>query len=163
MKKFVLASVAVLAISSSPAFAGEGAEVYVGPTLGYHDVDVLDDGMIYGGVVGVDVPLAGNIVTGLEANVNRGSGVIDTEYGVAAKLGYNFSDKGQIFVRGGYQQVDFDRSKLGLLSTDQDDDGDYLVGIGAQYRVAPSATVRVALDTIAFDSTRVTAGVLVGF
>ncbi len=163
MKKFILASVATLAVASSPAFAGEGAEVYVGPTLGYHDIDVLDDGMIYGGVVGVDVPLAGKVVTGLEANFNGGTGIIGSEYGVAAKLGYNFNDRGQVFIRGGYQMVDFDRSKIGLAAGDDDTAGDYLLGIGAQYRAAKSATVRVALDTIAFDSTRVTAGVLVGF
>jgi outer membrane immunogenic protein len=167
MKKFILASAVLFAATAAPAFAQDqgGAEVYVGATLGYHDV-VADDGMIYGGVAGVDVPLSGNIVTGLEANYNLGTGAIDSEYGVAAKLGYNFSDRGQIFVRAGYQVVDFDVSKLTGLpapaGTD-DTDGDYLVGIGAQYRVAPSATLRVNLDTIAFDSTRVTAGVLVGF
>jgi opacity protein-like surface antigen len=167
MKKFVLAAVVALAATAAPAYAQDGgAEVYVGATLGYHDVDVVDDGMIYGGVVGVDVPLAGRVVTGLEANYNLGTGVIDSEYGVAAKLGYNFSDRGQIFVRGGYQEINFDASKVagGPVPAGTDDtDGGWLLGVGAQYRVAGSATLRLNVDTIEFDSTRVTAGVLVGF
>ena len=40
-----------------------------------------------------------------------------------------------------------------------DTDGDYLVGVGADIALSDRMGLRLAADTIAFDSTRLTAGV----
>jgi hypothetical protein len=69
-------------------------------------------------------------------------------------------------VRGGYQEVDFDLSNFvtpAVVGLD-DTDGDYLVGAGVEFGLGDSPIrFRAGVDTIAFDSTRATIGVLYAF
>ena len=42
MKKFAFAAAALLATAATPAFAQDGATVYVGPVVGYDNVKISD-------------------------------------------------------------------------------------------------------------------------
>ena len=178
MKTKILTAGAAVAASlafATPAFAQDdtasvGAEPYVGATIGYHDIGVGidgDDGMIYGAVAGVDFPVGDTFFVGGEANYNLGDGVINNEYGIAARLGVKVGGGTKLYVKGGYQEVDFDLATIlgGNPPPGVDDsDGDYIVGVGADIGLGDSpVSLRVAADTIAFDSTRLTAGVLFKF
>ncbi|MCA1749806.1 MAG: porin family protein [Sphingomonadales bacterium] len=171
MKKLWFGSVILsAAVMASPAMAQSQADFYIGAQGGYHDVGDNplggDDGAIFGTYVGVDVPVGETFVVGVEGNYNLGTGAIDSEYGIAGKLGFNASPTSQFFVRGGYQEVNFDLENLvgGPVPAGIDDtDGDYLVGAGAQFRVSENVSVRGVLDTIAFDSIRATAGLAFHF
>ncbi|MFN3864383.1 MAG: outer membrane beta-barrel protein [Erythrobacter sp.] len=144
-------------------------EAYVGASAGIHDLGSglpNDDGGIYGIVAGVDAPVGKTFFVGAEGNYHIGDGRIDSEYGIAARAGVRVGDSGKIFVRGGYQEVDFDLS--GLITPPvvgfDDTDGDYLVGAGVEFGLGDSPVrLRAGLDTIAFDSTRATVGVLYAF
>lgn len=144
-------------------------EAYVGASAGIHDIGLDiegDDGGIYGVVAGVDVPVGKTFFVGAEGNYHIGDGAIDSEYGIAARAGVRVGDSAKVFVRGGFQEVDFDLGSFGApAGTGLDDtDGDYLVGAGIEFGLGDSPVrFRAGLDTIAFDSTRATVGVLYTF
>jgi len=178
MKNVLFTSVAIMfAAISTPSVAqteeGPQVDFYIGAQAGYHGITANplgdDGGAIFGGYVGVDY--GDRVIVGIEANLNAGTGLINSEYGVAAKLGIRTGETGQIFVRAGYQQVDFNADRL----IDTDDlfgfplpsivvsDGDYLLGIGGQFMVADNISFRGVVDTVAFDSVRGTVGVAFHF
>jgi len=174
MNKKILAAaiVAGASFAATPAFAQDSkpAEFYVGGQIGYHDLGGNpigdDDGFIYGTYVGVDVPVGEVLVLGLEGNFNLGTNAIDSEYGIAGKIGANIGEQGQLFLRGGYQEVNFDVSNVsgGIVTGGIDDtDGDYLLGVGGQYKINDNLSLRVVVDTISFDTTRVTSGLAFHF
>jgi opacity protein-like surface antigen len=170
MKKTLLPALVLSAsLFTTPAFAQSEAaqpDAYFGVQGGYHDIDNVnasdDEGIIYGAFAGIDVPVSGSVFVGVEGNYNFGSRAIDREYGVAARIGTEISPGTKLFVRGGYQEVDFDLRRFTgvppLVAVD-DTDGDYLVGAGADIAVTERVGLRVAVDTIAFDTVRATAGV----
>jgi hypothetical protein len=180
--KFTLNRAALVAAASVIAFAAPAhaeeakAEPYVGVQAGHHDAGVdaaiggtvRDNGAIFGVFAGVDVPVGGNLFLGAEGNYNLGTGAIDSEYGINARLGVK-TNFGKVYVRGGYQEVNFDLahilSPLAVPVNADDTDGDYLVGIGTDINLGSESNValRLNLDTIAFDSTRATVGVAVKF
>ncbi|MGB7409415.1 MAG: hypothetical protein WA908_13005, partial [Pontixanthobacter sp.] len=102
---------AVSAQSAIPA-----ADVYVGASGGYHDLGISDDGdafgddggFIFGAVAGADFPVSENVFLGAEANYHFGTDLIDSEYGIAARAGVRLDGGAKFFVKGGYQEVDFD-------------------------------------------------------
>jgi hypothetical protein len=186
MKKISFAAAAALAValpgvaqaqSSTPS-----ATPYVGAQVGLHNLgldeddyaaipglDIDDSALIYGVYGGVDFSIAPNAVIGVEGNFNLGNGPIDTEYGVAARIGYR-TDNGSIFyVRGGYQWINLDPENLTGVSplpagVDVDDTGgDYLLGVGADIATGGPARIRVGVDTLAFDTFRPTVGVNFAF
>jgi outer membrane immunogenic protein len=172
MKKLITLSLIAAGMAATPAFAQDSEqklETYVGVTGGHHDAGLnipRDNGGIFGVVAGVDVPLGGKAVIGLEGNYNIGTGAIDHEYGVATKLGFNVSDKAQLFVRGGYQEVNFDLGYVAGAPVGpgfDDTDGDYLVGVGGRFKLNDNFGLRLNADTVAFDTTRLTAGVQFSF
>jgi opacity protein-like surface antigen len=184
MKKIALiASAAVLPFAlPGVAHAQEaaGSNVYIGAQVGLHDLQVDTDGiedaddfdiddsaMIYGVYGGVDFDLGTSAVLGVEGNFNKGNGPIDTEYGVAGRVGFRAGTGTIIFARAGYQWVNVDAA--GLLGVDDDliddddldiDDtiGDYIVGVGADIAAGPGMGFRVAVDSISFDTLRPTVG-----
>lgn len=174
MKKFAFTTIAALGAIALPAAAQAQdagtatVEPYVGVTAGIHDLGTgvaNDDGGIYGVVAGVDVPVGKTFFVGAEGNYNIGDGAIDSEYGIAARAGVRVGDSAKIYVRGGYQEVNFDLGHFGVVTPGLDDtDGDYLVGAGVEFGLGDSPiSFRAGIDTIAFDSTRATAGVLYKF
>ena len=172
MNKLLIPALAIAAgLSAAPVMAqGAPAQVFVGGQVGVHDLGIdgaaSDTGTIYGVFAGVDMPVSNRLFIGAEANYNYGSRAIDREYGIAARIGTEVSPGTKIFGRVGYQEVDFDLRRVvgGPVASGSDDtDGDYMVGVGADIAVAQQLGLRVAFDTISFDTTRFTAGVAMRF
>ncbi len=176
MKTFAFTSLAALGAIALPAAAqaqtttAQGPELYVGASAGIHDLGIglpNDDGGIYGVVAGVDVPVGDTFFVGAEGNYHFGDGAIDSEYGVAARAGVRVGQSAKVFVRGGYQEVEFDVQHLVGVTPPagfDNTDGDYLVGAGVEFNLGDSPIAfRAGIDTIAFDSTRATAAVLYKF
>lgn len=177
---FTLMSVAAIMTISLPsaAQAQEESRVhpFIGAQIGHHDLGLpsdlifppnitLDDnGMIYGVYAGADFDIGGNFVLGAEGNFNLGNGAIDSEYGAAARFGYRTQGGTTVYGRIGYQWVDIDVIALtgdpsaGISDTDDD----LLVGVGADIALG-KAHLRLAVDTIAFDSLRPTVGLGLSF
>lgn len=152
--------------SAAHAQSTQGPEIYVGASAGIHDLGIGlpdDDGGIYGIIAGVDLPVGEIFFVGVEGNYHIGDGVIDSEYGAAARAGMRVGESGKLFVRGGYQEVELDLVFPAVVGVD-DTDGDYLVGAGVEFGLGKTPIrLRAGIDTIAFDSTRATAGVLYAF
>ncbi len=179
MRKITVLAATVAALTGATAASAQTASAspYVGVTAGYHDLDtsgvitgagVSDDGAIFGVVGGVDVPVSQNLSVGVEGNYNVGTGRVDQEYGVAARVSFPFSEGSSGYIRGGYQWVDIDISDLNVIQVTPGVDttrGDYLVGAGAEFGTSMfgGAKLRVGVDTIGFDTVRATAGVIVKF
>lgn len=181
MKKIAITTIAALGAIALPtaAQAQDTAkpEVTIGAQVGLHDLAVNDDdvdfqeldidesGEIYGGFVAVDFPVGKTVFIGAEGNANFGSGPIDAEYGLSARLGLKTKGGSKIYARGGYQWVDIDAGEL-VGDPDFDEDnfdldttvGDYLVGVGVEVPVS-SVVLRANVDTIAFDTLRGTVGI----
>lgn len=170
-KFFALPLIALAAAGISTGASAQetrAAQPFIGLSGGYHDAgiggNVEDAGAIGGVVAGVDFPVGESLTIGVEGNYHLGTNAIDSEYGVAARLGFPVGTNGSmLFVRGGYQEVDFDLEEVAggpVLPGLDDTDGDYLVGVGGEFGMANSpARLRLGVDTIAFDTVRATAGV----
>lgn len=187
MKKIALLVSAValpLAVPGVAQAAESSAHPYIGAQVGMHDLGVnennidtagfdLDDNAItYGAYGGVDFDLGKSAVIGVEGNFNMGNGPIDAEYGVAGRIGFRAKGGTVIFARAGYQWINIDGA--GLLGVDEDliddDDldvsdtiGDYLVGVGADIAVGEKMGIRVAVDTVSFDTLRPSVGLHLRF
>ena len=180
-KSIVTAAVAVAAASAMPAQAQDTASTihpYFGAQVGYHDLGVpedlappltLDDsGMIYGVYGGVDFDLGSRFVAGIEGNYNLGRSAIDSEYGAAARVGFRTRTGSILFVRAGYQWVDLDVEAFtgvpNLPGGLPDTVDDFLVGGGADIVMngdpgESQARLRIAVDTVSFDTIRGTVGI----
>lgn len=172
-------AVAVALGAASAAQAQTTAEPFIGPSVGYHTIDADDgdvdvpsvDGAIIGVVGGVDMPLGGgNGFIGVEGNYHFGTGDIDREYGAAVRLGTKLSPTSKLYLKGGYQEVNFDVGNwIGDTELDDetlvsdDTDGGWLVGLGGDFDMSPNTALRLNADTIEFDSARVTAGLAFKF
>ena len=182
MKKIALFASAVilpLAVPSVAHAAESSAHPYVGVQVGLHDLgvseddidtlgfDLDDNGLTYGVYGGVDFDLGKSAVIGVEGNFNLGNGPIDAEYGIAGRIGYRAKGGTVVFARAGYQWINIDGA--GLIGVDEDliddDDlgdagtiGDFLFGVGADIAVGDSAAIRVAVDTVSFDTLRPSVG-----
>jgi outer membrane immunogenic protein len=189
MKKIALLVSAVALPLAVPSVAQaqettSSAHPYVGVQVGMHDLGVdkndidtagfdLDDNAItYGVYGGVDFDLGKSAIVGVEGNFNLGNGPIDREYGVAGRIGFRAKGGTVIFARAGWQWINIDGS--GLLGVDDnliDDDDldvsdtidDYLVGVGADVAVGKNMGLRVAVDTVSFDTLRPSVGLHVKF
>ncbi|HEX8241033.1 MAG TPA: outer membrane beta-barrel protein [Allosphingosinicella sp.] len=189
MKKIALlvSAVALPLAVPSVAYAQDAessAHPYVGVGVGMHDLGVsdseidtagfdLDDNAItYGVYGGVDFDLGKSAVIGVEGNFNLGNGPIDSEYGLAGRIGFRAKGGTVIFARAGYQWINIDGA--GLIGVDEDliddDDldvsdtiGDYLVGVGADIAVGEKMGIRVAVDTVSFDTLRPSVGLHLRF
>jgi hypothetical protein len=195
----VCSTVAILGILAiaAPANAQDGgtAQFYVGAQAGYHDLGSILvpgtggprefdlNGGVFGGYAGIDVPLGEALFAGLEANAALGTNMIDSEYGIAAHIGTRFGDSGRVFVRGGYQHVDFDLQDIfgqlaadsglsdveieqigdGIARSGDDSDGDFLIGAGAEIALSPRFGLRATIDTVSFDTVKLMAGTTVRF
>ena len=167
---FLGALSAMTALAATPAMAQQGAAAFEGPqvgaTVGYHNFDGPADGFIIGARVGYDTATAGGLVVGVEGNANLGTGDIDAEYGVNARIGKLVGDRRRtlFFARLGYQEIDFDFGDF----FDENDGvdttaGDIMIGLGADFRADGNAFWRVAVDTVDTDSLRLTAGYTIKF
>lgn len=175
MKKIAFTTLAAIGAIALPTAAQAQSdtskpEVFIGASAGIHDLGSgipNDDGGIYGVVAGVDFPIGETFFIGAEGNFHFGDGAIDNEYGIAARAGVRVGEKTKLFVRGGYQEVDIDVFNLVGVNPPAGFDttaGDYLVGAGIEFGLGDSPIAfRAGIDTIAFDSTRATVGMLYKF
>jgi outer membrane immunogenic protein len=181
MKKIAFIAAAAAVAFAAPAMAQDAPQVgaYIGASAGYHDLGIKDDlrsvgitnpkdgGFIYGVTGGFDIPVGDQGVTlGLEGNYHLGSEAIDSDYGIATKLGFR-TGATKLFVKGGYQWVNLDINKMtgGQLTEAQfkalgqsDTVDDYLVGVGAEINVGPRSVLTAGVDTVSFDTVRGTVG-----
>ena len=167
-----IAALTASAGASAQASSSPGPQPYIGVSGGYHDLQSVggpsSGGFIYGVVAGVDVPLGDTLTIGAEGNFHLGSGAIDSEYGIAARVGVPIGGGSLLFVKGGYQEVNFDLTRYtgvaNLPSGIDDTNGDYIVGVGGDFALGDGpARLRVGVDTISFDTVRATAGVVFKF
>lgn len=188
MKKIALLVSAVALPLAVPGVAhaqeSTGARPYVGIQGALHDLNVdeseidtggfdLDDNAFtYGVYGGVDFDIGKSAILGVEGNFNLGNGPIDSEYGVAGRVGFRAKGGTVVFARAGYQWINVDGA--GLIGVDEslidDDDldvsdtiGDYLVGVGADIAVGERVGLRVAVDTVSFDTLRPSVGLHMRF
>jgi hypothetical protein len=189
MKKFALLAGAVVLPFAVPSVASaqeasSSAHPYVGVAIGHHDLgvsdedidtagfDLDDNALTYGVYGGVDFDIGKSAVIGVEGNFNLGNGPIDSEYGISGRLGFRAKGGTVIFARAGYQWINIDGA--GLIGVDEDliddDDldvsdtiGDYTVGVGADIAVGEAMGLRVAVDTISFDTLRPSVGLHLKF
>lgn len=178
-KAFLLAAATAGAAFALPTAAqaqdvlpGEG---FIGVQAGVHNLDLGDieddfdieldsSGTIVGAFAGYDLPLGPSAFVGAEVNYNFGFGAIDSEYGIAGRIGTRLPGGAKLYARGGYQQVDFDYGEIFDIDDDDlfdgldDSEGDYIVGLGADFDLG-NTLLRVNLDTVSFDTVRATAGV----
>lgn len=179
MKKVVVAATvaACFALPAAASAQEAGAEPYIGISAGVHDlgvdeddlgVEVDDSSPIFGVVAGVDFPVGSSAFAGIEGNFHLGTNAIDSEYGASVRVGFAADGGAKYYVRGGYQWVDIDLEEVfdedfgGALDGLDSTEGDYLVGIGADFPVGNGA-LRANLDTISFDSVRGTVGYVFKF
>ncbi|MEA3009995.1 MAG: outer rane immunogenic protein [Sphingomonadales bacterium] len=187
MKKIALLVSAValpLAVPGAAQAQESSAHPYIGAQVALHDLGInknqidtagfkLDDNAVtYGAYGGVDFDLGKSAVIGVEGNFSLGNGPIDSEYGVAGRIGFRAKGGTVIFARAGYQWINIDGSGLlGVSDNLIDDDDldvsdtvdDYLVGVGADVAVGKNMGLRVAVDTVSFDTLRPSVGLHVKF
>lgn len=179
MLRFSALALTAAVLAAAPAAAQDApqaARPYVGMSGGFHELGDnpfgKDGGFIGGAVAGVDFSLSPDQATGpvigVEGNFHIGTGLIDSEYGAAARVGYRFPSGGLAYVRAGYQWVNLDVGEATddiLGENDVDDtDGDYLVGVGGEFGSAGGRTrFRIGVDTVSFDSVRPNAAVIFSF
>lgn len=186
MKRILITTSALLVCTTASAFADPVHGWYAGAQIGYHDIGdiTLDtgsssvDGFIYGGYIGANFRVGETFFIGTEGNFNFGTGEIDSDYGVVAQAGFAPTDQYAVFLRAGYQWVDFDVEDLaedifpGLTeeeveaigdSVGDDTDDGFLIGVGGQYALSESISLRAIIDTIEFDTYRITSGVTFHF
>lgn len=177
-KAMILAVAFAGAAFATPAAAQEEilpGEGFVGVQAGFHDlglededaaafgIDLNDSSPIAGVFIGYDLPLGPTMFVGAEANYTHGFDAIDSEYGVAGRLGIELPGDAKLYARGGYQFVDLDVEEVfgtdfGGAFDDEDGDSDFILGIGADIGLG-DMFVRANVDTISFDTVRGTAGV----
>lgn len=180
-KRLYLVS-ACFALAATPAFADPQSGLYGGAQIGYQDIGSIGpatiDGFNYGGYAGFHRDLLGGpLVIGMEANFSLGTGDLDSEYGFNAHVGLGLSDKVLLFTRAGYQWVNLDlvhvfEDALGRPLTGperityeaaDDTDGGFLTGAGLQYSLNSRSSARIVVDTIEFDTVKVSLGVALHF
>lgn len=189
MKKIALLASAVVLPFAVPSVAHAQdatttTHAYVGVGAGFHDLgvdesdidtggfDLDDSALTYGIYGGVDFDIGKSAVIGVEGNFNLGNGPIDSEYGVSGRIGYRAKGGTVIFARAGYQWINVDGE--GLLGIEEDliddDDldvsdtiGDFTVGLGADIAVGERMGIRVAVDTVSFDTLRPNVGLHLRF
>lgn len=158
----IAAAVAAATIASAPATAQSNpVRPYVGVVAGDHSYDRDGpSGTVYGALAGVDYDLGSTpLFVGAEGTVMEGSGGIDGEYGVVGTFGTRAHLGGpwKLFMRAGWHRVNFDRFGH---------DDSLLLGLGADYapiKSRPGLALRFNADTMDFNSTRLTGGVVLRF
>jgi len=163
IRRRLLAFIFVGAAAVAPAAAQTANPVrpYVGVVGGSEKYDGNGPiGDLVGLVGGLDYDLGESAVfVGVEGNAMKGFGDIDKEYGVAGTFGTRAYVGGawKLFAKMGVQRVDFDRG---------DGQTRLLTGLGADYAPfasRPGLAFRFAADTLEFDTTRLTAGMVLRF
>ncbi len=183
MKNIVSAALIGAAIFAMPGVAsaqdatGSG---FVGVSAGYHDLGISDEDVgadvdtaspIIGAYAGYDFMTGSNLFVGVEGNYHFGTDALDSDYGASARIGFTGQGGSKFYARAGYQWFTLDYEEIiGVEDPDgeafgdiENNFGDYLVGVGADFPLGGTTAVRVNLDTISFDTLRATAGLQYNF
>jgi len=128
---------------------------YVAGEVGYDNGGAGFDQFIYGGALGYNIPLNEQWYVGAEGAFHgSSSSFVDFTYEFTGNVGYRLDEDLAVFARAGYREFEFD----GLGSN-----GDYTLGLGLQYALSDSLSFRPIIDTVAFDTIGVRAGIAFSF
>ena len=157
-KKLMAATALTTALFASGASA-QNNDPFVGfytvGEIGYDNGGDGFDQLIYGGAFGLNIPLDEQWYFGGEGAIHGStSSLIDFTYEFTANLGYRLDTDLVVFARAGYREFNFD---------DFGSDGDYTLGLGAQYALSENLSFRPIIDTVAFDTIGVRAGIAYSF
>lgn len=158
LKKLIAAS-ALTTVMLTGAAAAQDGDPFIGPyvagEVGYENGEAGFDQIILGGAAGYSFALNEQFYVAGEAEIHWSEeSFVDFTWGFTGNLGYRVDTDLAVFGRVGYREFNFD----GFGS-----DGDYTLGAGFQYALNDKLSLRPILDTIAFDSIGVRAGVVYSF
>lgn len=128
---------------------------YVGAEAGYENGAAGFDQALYGGFAGYNIKFSNNFYIGVEGEITgTSSSLIDFSYGGTGNIGYVVRDDVAVFARAGYRQFALDNFP---------DGGDYTLGVGMQFALTDSVSVRPIVETTAFDLLTVRGGLVWSF
>ena len=157
-KKAIIASAMSAALLSGVSTA-QDQDPFVGfytvGEVGYDNGAGGFDQFILGGVVGYSVPLNDQFFVAGEGEFHwSAEGLVDFTWGFTGNVGYRLDSDLAVLGRVGYREFNFD----GFGS-----DGDYTLGVGIQYALSDTLSFRPIIDTVAFDTIGVRAGIAYSF
>ena len=146
----VLCSSAALAQDADP-FTG----LYTVGEIGYENGEGGFDQFILGGAAGYSISLNDQFYVAGEGEFHwSADGLVDFTWGFTGNVGFRLDEDLAIFGRAGYREFNFD----GFGSS-----GDYTLGLGVQFALSDNLSIRPLIDTVAFDTFGVRAGVAYSF
>lgn len=158
IKKLIAATALTTAVLSCAASA-QDTDPFTGPyiaaEIGYENGPGGFDQLILGGATGYSLPLSDTFYFAGEGEIHWSEDSdVNFTWGVTANLGYKLDKDLGVFARAGYREFNFDGFG---------NDGDYTLGVGIQYALSDTLSIRPILDTIAFDTIGVRAGLVYSF
>jgi len=157
-KKILSATALTAALLASGANAQNSdpfTGFYVVGEIGYDNGEAGFDQFIYGGSAGFNLALNEAFFAGVEGEIHGSSSdFVDFTYGFTGNLGYRVDTDLAVFARAGYREFDFENFGS---------DGDYTLGLGLQYALNDNISFRPIIDTVAFDTIGVRAGLAWSF
>lgn len=159
MFKKIIAATAISPVLFSGIAIAQDQDPFIGfytvGEVGYDNGPGGFDQFIVGGAAGYSVPLNDQFYVAGEGEFHwSADGAVDFTWGFTGNVGYRLDEDLAVFGRAGYREFNFD----GFGS-----DGDYTLGIGAQYALSDKLSFRPILDTVAFDTIGVRAGIAYSF
>ena len=157
-KKLIAASVV-----SASLFAGAATAQDQDPFTGFYTVGEVGyenaangfDQFIFGGAVGYNALVSDVVFVGGEGAFHgSSSGLVDFTWELTGNVGLRVDEDLALLARAGYREINTD----GFGS-----DGDYTLGVGIQYALSDTLSLRPLLDTVAFDTIGVRLGVAYSF
>lgn len=158
MKRIAAALAVFTVLFSNPAQA-QSSDPFTGfytvGEIGYENGPAGFDQFIFGGAVGYSIPLNDQFYVAGEGEIHWSeSGLVDFTWGFTGNVGFRLDEDLAVFARAGYREFNFD----GFGS-----DGDYTLGLGIQFALTENLSFRPLIDTVAFDTVGVRAGVAFTF
>lgn len=159
MIKRIMAALTVIGVLFSNPAEAQSADPFTGfytvGEIGYENGAGGFDQFIFGGAIGYSVPINEQFYIAGEGEFHGSeASFIDFTWGFTGNVGFRLDEDLAVFGRAGYREFNFD----GFGS-----DGDYTLGLGIQYALNDNLSFRPIIDTIAFDTVGVRAGIAYTF
>ena len=159
MIRKLISAIALAAALSTGAASAQTADPFTGfysaGEVGYDNGEGGFDQFIVGGAVGYSVPVNAQFYVAGEGEVHwSADDFIDFTWGFTGNVGYRLDQDLAVFGRAGYREFNTDGFGSG---------SDYTLGLGVQYAFNDNVSFRPILDTVAFDTIGVRAGIVYSF